>query len=167
MSYRDPRCVMVADSLGEADVVATFLDGQGIRAEVMDRNTRGGFEGLSLLSPQGVSSRGIEVWVLDPAQVPQAIELLAEQEMQRTTRNAVREVGGDPVEVVCEECGTATTFPPEQIGTVQDCPSCAAYLDVGGDEEEFEDETDNASGDGAPRSEGIQHPPHIRPESAD
>jgi hypothetical protein len=43
-----------------------------------------------------------------------------------------RAVGDErPVDVVCEECGQASTFPPAQRGTVQHCPHCSAYLDVG------------------------------------
>jgi hypothetical protein len=37
----------------------------------------------------------------------------------------------DPVEVDCEECGRRCEFPAEQNGSVQECPHCGAYLDVG------------------------------------
>ena len=167
MPYRDPRCVFVAEKIGEADVVATWLGQHDIKAEVMDRNTRGGFEGLSMVTPNGVSSRGIEVWVIDPEQVPQAIQMLAEQEMQRTTRDAAQEASGEPIDVTCEDCGTTTTFPPTQRGSVQDCPNCAAYLDVG-EEEELEMAEDDSAAEAEDESEspdGIRLPPHVRPDS--
>ena len=42
MTYRDPKCVYVCDSPGNADVVANTLEHAGIRARVMDRATLGG-----------------------------------------------------------------------------------------------------------------------------
>jgi hypothetical protein len=163
MPYRDPRCVYVAQSIGEADVVANYLEQNNIRAEVMNRNTRGGFEGLSLVSPNAVSVYGMEVWVLDPAQVQKAIQLLAEQEMLKITRKAAKEASGEPIDVVCEDCGETTTFPPAERGTVQSCPHCGEYIDVG--DEEMDDESEDDDEDDEPPSEGIQHPPGVRPES--
>jgi len=166
MSYRDPRCVYVAQSIGEADVVANYLEQNDIRAEVMNRNTRGGIDGLSLFSPSTVSVHGMEVWVIDPQQAPRAVQLLAENEMQRTTRTAARELTGEPIDVVCEECGEASTFPPAQRGSVQDCPHCGAYIDVGEDEDEEERGADAAEEeDEAPPSDGVRLPPGVRPES--
>jgi ribosomal protein S27E len=156
MSYRDPRCVYVAESLGQADIVATMLEQNRIKAEVMDRHTQGGFEGLSAIAAKG---NGVEVWVLDPTHTAEAIELIAEQEVARTTRTAARAASGKPVDVVCEDCGTATTFPAEQQGTVQDCPNCGAFVDVGEDEEDDTDAVDED--DESQPSDGIQRPPHV------
>ncbi len=136
MIYRDPRCVHVADSPAVAELVASWLQGQGIEARVMDQSTLGGLEGLTIWSSTGVSARGIEVWVLDPEQAPRALELLAEREAERVARRESADVG--PVAAVCEECGLTTTFPGAQRGTTQQCPHCAAYLDVPGGEEEWE-----------------------------
>jgi hypothetical protein len=166
MPYRDPRCVFVAESIAMADLVAGWLEGHDIRAEVMNRNTRGGFEGLSLVSPNGVSSNGIEVWVLDPEQAQRAVELLAEKEMQKIARTAAKEASGEPIDVVCEECGETATFPPAQRGTVQNCPHCGEYIDVGEDEDEEEGDADAAEEeDDAPPSDGVRLPPRVRPES--
>ena len=63
MIYRDPKCVFVADSLGLAEVVATWLRGQEIPAEVMNPSTLGGLLGLTPYSLTAVSATGIEVWV--------------------------------------------------------------------------------------------------------
>ncbi len=159
MTYRDPRCVMVADSFGAAAVVVSWLEKHDIQAEVMNQSTS---EALSAIYVGGVSSNGIEVWVLDSEQVPRAIELLAEQEMLRTTRTAARQAIGEPIDALCEDCGTATTFPPEMAGTVQDCPNCGAYLDVGEEEDEPDERSEEE--DDSPPSDGIQQPPHVRPE---
>ena len=158
MAYRDPRCVMVADSIEQADIVAAFLGERDIRAQVMNRHTRGGLAGFSMFAHNGVSIDGMEVWVLDIEQAPIAIELLAEQEMKRTTRETAREISGEPVIVVCEDCGTEATFPPAQRGSVQECPNCSAYIDVGDDEE-----IDATEDDDLPPSDGIQLPSQVRP----
>jgi len=37
MLYRDPKCVFVASDVGQADIVAGWLQEHGIPAEVMNR----------------------------------------------------------------------------------------------------------------------------------
>jgi hypothetical protein len=128
MIHRDPRCVFVADSMAIAVVTATWLTDNGIPARVMDLMTLGGFEGLTAWLP-GVSARGIEVWVDDPAQVAEAQELLAEHQAAVAQKAAQAQRQG-PIEVLCEECGQRSTFPGSQYGTTQECPHCGEYLDV-------------------------------------
>ena len=127
MLYRDPKCVFVANDFGQADVVAAWLQGQGIDAEVMNQATMGGF-----LSPLLVrSATGVEVWVVDSAQAADAIRLLADQEMALIANKTLKEQTGPPLVVVCEECGKTQHFSgPRERGTVQNCTHCAAYLDV-------------------------------------
>jgi hypothetical protein len=126
---RDPRCVYVADSVGEADISANWLKDRGIAAQVMDRSTLGGLEGLTPWSALGIGARGIEVWVVEPQDAPRALELLKEFEAERAAQvEANREAG--PVTAVCEECGEASVFPAKDRGTVQNCPHCGAYMDV-------------------------------------
>ena len=43
-----------------------------------------------------------------------------------------------PISVVCEECGRTTDFPASQLGSVESCVHCGAYVDVG-DEVGFDD----------------------------
>jgi ribosomal protein S27E len=38
---------------------------------------------------------------------------------------------GAAIEVQCEDCRQKSSFPSSQKGTVQDCPHCGAYVDVG------------------------------------
>ena len=44
-----------------------------------------------------------------------------------------------PVEMTCDECGERVSFPAEQRGTVQECPKCTAYIDVGGIDGDWDD----------------------------
>jgi hypothetical protein len=125
MLYRDPRCVFVADTLGQAGVVAGWLQDHGIAVEVMNQLTMGG-----LASAQYTPATGIEVWIVDPAQAPEAVRLLGEHALELLARKQA----GRPLEVVCDECGEVSTFPAEQAGSVQHCPHCSAYLDVEAEE---------------------------------
>jgi hypothetical protein len=147
MPYRDPRCVYVANDFGQADVVAGWLGGRGIPARVMNQATHGG-----LVSPPGAV--GVEVWVVDPAQAAEAVRLLGEHAVAQVARERT----GPPVDAVCEECGRPSTFPARYRGTVQDCPHCAAFLDVGDAEAaEGAHDPDGPEGDGpgGPRTDAI------------
>jgi len=120
MLYRDPKCVFVANNVGQADIVAGWLQEHGFPAEVMNRETMGAIVALSSYMT------GVEVWVVDPAQALEAIRLLGEQAVELLTQTQT----GPPLEVVCEECGKTSTFPAQQRGSVQSCPHCSAYIDV-------------------------------------
>jgi len=123
MERRDPRCVFVAETMGQASIVATFLEHQGLAAEVMNEASGG----EALLFGAGGAPRGVEVWLLDPARVREAVGLLAEAEALRLTET---DVPGQPIVVVCEECGAKLTFPSELRDSCQNCPECNAYVDV-------------------------------------
>ena len=136
-------------SLGLAEVVALWLSDQDIPAQVMDAATLGGFDGLTWLSRTAVSARGIEVWVIDPTQVPQALLLLEEHSAAQAARAAERAHPAADVELVCEECGQAGTFPGSASGKVQTCTRCGAYMDIPGDQDDWtapddEEEPDEA-----------------------
>jgi hypothetical protein len=139
MIYRDPKCVHVADSTGEASVIVAVLAGQDIAAQAMNQATLGGLLGLTPYSSTGVSSTGIEVWVLDPGQAEQARRFLAEHAERIAAESARTAAPAEPVEVECEECGKSTVFPGKDRGTVQTCNGCGAYLDVPGADEEWDE----------------------------
>lgn len=144
--HRDAKCVYVANSPGEADVVAVWLEEQGFPTRVMNMSTLGGIAGLTPYSPLGISPGGIEVWVLDEPRAPLAKQMLEEhsQSLARHATAAAEQSG--PIEVRCEDCGRTTEFPAQQRGSVQECPHCGEYLDVGdlGDRDSSDDETPGA-----------------------
>jgi len=43
------------------------------------------------------------------------------------------------MEVVCEKCGERSAFPASQLGSVQQCQHCGAYVDVQNEESSEED----------------------------
>ncbi|MFO0809318.1 MAG: hypothetical protein U0746_11885 [Gemmataceae bacterium] len=130
MIERDPKCVFVADENGEARIIASWLTGLGINADVMDEMTRGGFEGLTAILPGGISARGLEVWVTDPDRADEARELLkqrAEDQRAKQARNAAR--AGDVI-ITCEDCGKQSPFPASLAGNIEQCPHCGSYIDI-------------------------------------
>ena len=53
-------------------------------------------------------------------------------ELEERARHDAREAETSaPIDVTCEDCGNSFAFPSNQRGTVQVCPQCGAYLDVG------------------------------------
>jgi hypothetical protein len=140
--HRDPKCIYVANSPGEADVVAVWLEEQGFPSRVMNMSTLGGLPGLTPFSPLAIGAGGIEVWVLDEVRAPQAKQLLDEHSETLAKHTAALQHGA-PIQVNCEECGQSSEFPAKERGSVQECPHCGAYLDVGdpGQDELSDDET--------------------------
>jgi hypothetical protein len=154
MIYRDPKCVFVADSMSQAEAVVLMLASADVAAQVMNPATLGGLVGLTVVSPHGVSANGVEVWVTDPNQAGQAIELLGEHAVNLAARKARAAALPAQIEAACDECGKANLFPGKECGTVQHCAYCYAYMDVpdptedaeiSGETEEFmtEDEEPN------------------------
>jgi len=119
---RDLTCVYRAADVAEADIVAAWLDDQGITVHVKDRHA-------GSLPPLTVAPQGVEVCVVDPEQADQAKALVREHLQQRKEKTD-ESASGRTLEAVCEECGKTTRFPFEQRGTVQTCPNCRRYLDV-------------------------------------
>lgn len=130
MIHRDPRCVHVVDNPMEAEVVAAWLNDHGVLAEVMNRNTLGGLEGLTPWSSTGVSARGIEIWVRNAADAEKARTLIEQEEEQRSARQAARASASGSLLVTCEDCGLTSSFPASKQGSVQNCPHCGSYIDV-------------------------------------
>lgn len=117
------NCVYRASSVEQADIVAAWLEEQGISAFVKNRHMAGNYVSLA------VAPKGVEVCVLDDKQAEQARELLTEhdrglQARQKATHQKV-------VPMLCTECGRQVEFPGELFGTVQSCPSCGRHIDVG------------------------------------
>src|SRR6185369_13594934 len=54
--HRDAKCVYVANSPGEADVVAVWLEEQGFPSRVMNMSTLGGLAGLTPFSPLAIGA---------------------------------------------------------------------------------------------------------------
>jgi hypothetical protein len=116
--------VYYASDLAEADIVAAWLEDQGVQAHVKNRYTAG-----TLQTPLLVAPKGIEVCVVNPADLPRAKALISDHLVERDQDKISAGVLG-PVDATCEECGRTSRFPAEQRGAVQNCPQCGEYVDV-------------------------------------
>jgi hypothetical protein len=109
----------------EADVVAHWLEDNGIAAFVANRLSAAYVPIVSTL-------RGVEVCVADEEDAEKAKALLAERRDEIARRGSAQP-GRGPITVFCEECGSPASFPANLAGTVQNCPTCRAHIDVAED----------------------------------
>jgi hypothetical protein len=145
MALRDPVAVYNAANNLEAIFVRDALTAAGVEAYVTEDVSQVGVWAFGLIP----EIHKPQVWV-DRADVERVNPLLDSFERRAAElRGSGREgeADGSPVETVCEECGHRSSFPASQRGSVQQCPQCGAYLDVGeeempADEEEGEAEAD-------------------------
>ena len=129
---KDNRCVYVTTTQASAIGVSLWLESHGIQTLLMDTTTLGIPVGISF-SQDTARADGWQVWVKEESQFNTACQLLTERE---ENRSQAAELG--PVLATCESCGEVNTFEGRFRGTVQDCPKCGQFMDVGGKEEEFE-----------------------------
>lgn len=147
MALREPFAAYNANDNIEVHLVCNLLNDAGIVAMVIEDLSYVGavsWGGLSaeLHKPQ--------VWI-ERADSDRAKVILDEYESRAIARRKPA-TGGEPIRVICEECGAASDFPSTQNGTTQDCPHCHAYVDVGNevsiegwDEVTGEEETNHES----------------------
>lgn len=127
MPLKDPIAAYNAASNTEAAVVQRFLESLGVEAFAVEDNSLVGhwmFGNLpEIHKPQ--------VWI-NRSDAERAAELLTEFERGKTERDAERKAE-EPKTITaqCEDCGKSTQFPGSLNGTVQDCPHCGSFVDVG------------------------------------
>ena len=138
MNLRQPVAVYTASKNFEAHLVSGLLNNAGIPAMVVeddDMQIMSGWLGplSNIVKPK--------VWI-EEADVERAKLILQEYDKQNVNRQAVDdgrvESVGPPMDVVCDECGKSSQWPAAKKGSVQNCPHCRAYIDIG-DDVEFDD----------------------------
>lgn len=147
MPLSDPIAAYNAQSNTDAHLVQQFLESQGIESSVAEDNSLVGQWTFGLLP----EIHKPQVWV-SREDAERVGELLTLFEERRRLRNVVDPPAGTaPIEVRCEACGRTTTFAGNLQGSVQDCPHCGAFVDVGEVDwpEEALEETDVAIEDEA------------------
>ncbi len=132
MALREPVAAYNAANNMEAHAVRDILIDSGVEAFVTeDVSVVGGWVGglvPEIHKPQ--------VWI-ERANAERAKPILDEYErrlIERRTASSEGATAETTIGVVCEKCNTRTCFPESQRGSVQDCPQCGAYLDVGDEE---------------------------------
>ena len=116
MALQDPVAVYDAASDIEAQQICNLLNEAGVEAYLTEDDAQVG----QVMKPQ--------VWV-DRSAIDRAQPML--QEYERRQQRGTAQADDAVVESVCEECGKRTAFSASQEGTVQTCPQCGAYMDVG------------------------------------
>jgi len=127
MPLVDPISAYNASSNLEAILVQRFLESEGVPAFVTEDNSLVGYWVFGILpvfhKPQ--------VWV-SRCDAERAAQLLVEYERLQFERDAKRKLNEPKsIFVQCEDCGKTSSFAGSLQGTVQDCPHCGAYVDVG------------------------------------
>ncbi|HUT09167.1 MAG TPA: DUF2007 domain-containing protein [Thermoguttaceae bacterium] len=139
MKLTDPVVVYNAESNMDALMVQRYLEAEGVQAFAIEDNSLVGhwmFGNLpEIHKPQ--------VWA-NRCDAERAGRLLAEYERRKIERDAKRK-SSEPktIEVRCEDCDRTSAFAGSLKGTVQECPHCGSYIDVG----EFEWPCDTDIGD--------------------
>lgn len=128
---RDPRCVHVAPDLRTADLLATWLGEKGFKCEVVvPENPAAPPDGIGLTEH---AAPGVEVRVIDVDEAARAVEMIEEQRealKEIRSRQERRAARTGTVTAVCEECGKSSEWPAADMGSTQECPHCARYMDV-------------------------------------
>jgi len=125
MELKQPCKVYTAENNMEAIMIVEMLKTQGLTAFVEEDQSILSLWALGTLT----QFHQPNVWV-EEAAAPQAAAFIREYEERRWER-AHPDPGTSQIEALCEECGGVSTFPDSLNGTVQDCPHCGAYVDVG------------------------------------
>lgn len=130
MALRDPIAAYNGENNLEAHLVCDLLIEAGIEASVVEDISQVG-AWIGGLVPE---IHKPQVWI-DRSDIERARPVLAAYQ-QKVSARLDAAAGGELIEARCEECGMSAHFPASQKGSVQTCPHCQAYVDVG-DEAEF------------------------------
>ena len=116
-----------AESNMAAILVQRFLESHGIEAfAVEDNSLVGHWVGGNL--PE---IHKPQVWI-NRADTKRVAELLTEYEHRKIASDLERKASEPKtISIDCEDCGKTSDFAGSLKGTVQDCPHCGSYVDVG------------------------------------
>ncbi len=130
MALQDPVAVYNAASNVEAHLVKTMLNEAGVEAFATEDLSLVGYWMFGTLP----EIHKPQVWI-SSADCDRAKPLLQDYERhaaeRRLAAEQTRQHLGPEIEVLCEDCNRTSMFPSSQHGTIQDCPLCGAYVDVG------------------------------------
>jgi hypothetical protein len=142
MALRDPVAVYTAASNVELQLLRIALETAGIEAFAIEDISQVGTWMMGLIP----EIHKPQIWV-DRSDVDRARPVLDDYERQVAQRRAAQRheqpSTKSAVAVVCEDCGVTSTVAAELSGSIQDCPHCGAYVDVG-DDGSIDSETDES-----------------------
>jgi Putative prokaryotic signal transducing protein len=132
MALTNPVAIYNATTNTEAQLLAHMLGQAGIEAHVTEDLSLAGLWWGGTIP----SIHTPKVWV-DQADSEAAVPVLQEYERKRHEQAQIEQAtpaATGPVTATCPECGQTSGFPVKARGTVQNCPHCRAYMDVGEDD---------------------------------
>lgn len=133
---RDPRVVHVAPDLRIAGVIAAWFGEKGFLCEVVaPEHPAEPPDGIGLTAH---AAPGVEVRVIDVDQAQKARDTLADALALRELFDRRASRTGTTT-ATCEECGKASEWPAAEMGTTQECPHCAGYMDIPDPDDDWSD----------------------------
>jgi hypothetical protein len=129
MGIPNPVAIYTAANNSEAHFLCNYLEQNEIEAYVAEEDSLIGGWMFGLL-PQVHKPK---VWI-DRSNADRVTPLLQEFESLQQKKYAIADAdspNAGPIAVECEDCGRAASFAANLRGTIQDCPYCGAYVDVG------------------------------------
>lgn len=129
MHFSKPVVVYTSENNVEAHMIVEMLVANGIEA-LADEDQSG--VSMWAMGTIGQFHRP-QVWI-DTPDSAKAIALVKQFEAKRNERmypTAGADAIDGTVDGICDECETTTAFSAAVDGTIQDCPKCGAYVDVG------------------------------------
>ena len=133
MELHDPVAIYTAASDLEAYEIVELLQGAEIPAQVI--------EDMNLFDGLNPPVHAAKVWV-SSRDLERATAVTRGYEARIQQRELVSHVPVDLqsewIDARCDKCGTVTRYAPIQKGTVENCPKCYAFIDIGSDVE-FDD----------------------------
>ena len=134
MKLTDPIVAYTAGGNLEANLVVEWLTSNGVNAHAVEDNSFGGIYGFGAIrhldKPQVFIER---------SDTERAAELLREFETKQHARKQ-QLADAPPISAECPECGATSDFPASHDGTVQNCPQCQAFMDVGAIDWPYDDD---------------------------
>jgi hypothetical protein len=136
-----PVVAYKADTNIDAQMAERFLVANGVPAYAVEDHSLAGY----WLGGTIPHIHKPQVWV-DKPDLPRAVELIEEFKQLNAAKNAERK-RNEPqtLEATCEDCEKTSHFAGSLNGTVQTCPHCGSFIDVG----EFEWPEDETTDDQA------------------
>jgi hypothetical protein len=123
MELTNPTLVCTTPTNIMAHEVAEWLSNAGISAQVM--------EGGNPLG--GVENAGVMVSALDHPRALEALQALQQASRPQPSSLVDVPLHSEWIDVRCDRCGHEMRFPPIQKGSVENCPNCFAFIDIGSD----------------------------------
>jgi len=123
---RDPVAVYLAANTLEATLLCNMLREAGIEAFITADVTQAG-TWVGGIVPE---THEPQVWT-ERADIERVTPILAEYERRANELPETAPPEEETMQAVCEDCGKAASFPVRLRGSVQSCPNCGSYMDVG------------------------------------